>query len=254
MAMRRAAILVVDDDPDFREFIASLLESAGLEAVQASDAEEAMAAATRRRPDGAILEVALPGVSGFGVCRELRDEFGPELPILFVSGTRVGALDRTAGILIGGDDYLVKPVDPDELLARVRRLLERSRGWARPSQSDLSDREIEVLQLVAEGWSPTEIGKLLVISPKTVSSHVQRILAKLGVHTRAQAVAVAYEAGLIRVPPREVEPHVLLDARHDDLALAPGRARGSQTRHTRSTWRPDRVETVGPPRDRGVTV
>jgi DNA-binding NarL/FixJ family response regulator len=123
---------------------------------------------------------------------------------MFVSGTRVDAFDRAAGMRIGGDDYLVKPVDPDELLARVHRLLERSHALGRQSDIDLSEREIEVLQLVAEGWSPTKIGEQLVISPKTVSSHVQRILAKLNVHTRAQAVAVAYEAGLIRVAPREV--------------------------------------------------
>jgi DNA-binding NarL/FixJ family response regulator len=213
--MRRTTMLVVDDDPGFREFVSSLLESGGLEAVQASSANEAMSVSTHQRPDGAIIDVGLPGVSGFSLCRDLRDAYGPGLPVLFVSGTRVDAIDRAAGMLIGGDDYLVKPVDPDELLARIRRLLERSRAWGRPSTVDLSDREIEVLQLLAEGWPPTEVGKKLVISPKTVSSHVQRILVKLDVHTRAQAVAVAYEAGLIRVTPRsaEVEAHLAtLDA------------------------------------------
>jgi DNA-binding NarL/FixJ family response regulator len=213
--MRRTTMLVVDDDPGFRGFVSSLLESGGLEAVQASSANEAMSVSTHQRPDGAIIDVGLPGVSGFSLCRDLRDAYGPGLPVLFVSGTRVDAIDRAAGMLIGGDDYLVKPVDPDELLARIRRLLERSRAWGRPSAVDLSDREIEVLQLLAEGWPPTEVGKKLVISPKTVSSHVQRILVKLDVHTRAQAVAVAYEAGLIRVTPRsaEVEAHLAtLDA------------------------------------------
>jgi two-component system, NarL family, nitrate/nitrite response regulator NarL len=139
----------------------------------------------------------------------LRDECGPELPVIFVSGTRVDAIDRAAGILVGGDDYLVKPVDPDELLARLRRLLERAGAWSRPQPSDLSEREVEVLQLVAEGWPPAELATKLIISPKTVSSHMQRILTKLGVHTRAQAVAVAYEAGLIRVSRNghEVEAH-----------------------------------------------
>jgi len=191
-------VLVVDDDPGFRGFVASLLESGGLEAVQAGDAIEAMAAATGRPPDGAILEVELPRVSGFGLCRELRGGCGPGLPVMFVSGTRVEAIDRAAGILIGGDDYLIKPVDPDEFLARVRRLLERSGAWNNPSAVDLTDREIEVLQLLAEGVPPTEIGKRLFISPNTVSSHVERILAKLDVHTRAHAVAVAFEAGILR--------------------------------------------------------
>ena len=135
---------------------------------------------------------------------------------MFVSGSRVEPKERATGILVGGDDYMVKPIDPDELLARVRRLIERARAWGKPTTSDLSDREVQVLQLVAEGFPPSEVAKKLVISPKTVSSHVQRILAKLDAHTRAQAVAIAYEAGLIRVSRNEsgdgadVEAHVVL--------------------------------------------
>jgi two-component system nitrate/nitrite response regulator NarL len=199
MAGQRAVVLVVDDDPGFREFISALCASAGLQIVTAAVAEGAMLAARGRHIDAALLDVELPGVSGYELCRELRDEYGAELPVIFVSGTRTDPIDRAAGILVGGDDYLVKPVDPDELLARVRRLLERAGSWGKPQPSDLSEREVEVLQLVAEGWPPAEVASKLVISRKTVSSHMQRILTKLGVHTRAQAVAVAYEAGLIRV-------------------------------------------------------
>jgi two-component system, NarL family, nitrate/nitrite response regulator NarL len=196
---RRAAVLVVDDDPGFREFMTSLCEIAGLDVAQAGNADAAMTIARHRHVDAAVLDVELPGVSGYELCRSLRDECGQELPIIFVSGTRTDAIDRAAGLLVGGDDYLVKPVDPDEVLARVRRLLERAGTWGKATTSDLSEREVEVLQLVAEGWPPADVASKLVISPKTVSSHVQRILTKLGVHTRAQAVAVAYEAGLIRV-------------------------------------------------------
>jgi DNA-binding NarL/FixJ family response regulator len=218
MTGRRAAVLVVDDDPGFREFINSFCENAGLDVAQAGNADAAMAIARHQPVDVAMLDVGLPGVSGYELCRQLRDECGPELPVMFVSGTRTDAIDRAAGILVGGDDYLVKPVDPDELLARVRRLLERAGAWGKPQMSDLSEREVEVLQLVAEGWPPAEVASKLVISPKTVSSHMQRILTKLRVHTRAQAVAVAYEAGLIRVSRNgskgyEVEAHALpLDA------------------------------------------
>jgi DNA-binding NarL/FixJ family response regulator len=209
MAVRRTGVLVVDDDRDFRSLLSCLLASASMDAIEAGDAEEALEAARTRRPDAAILDVALPGVSGYGLCRELRDVFGPDLPVLFVSGTRTDPIDRAAGMLVGGDDYLVKPIDPDELLARLRRLLERSRSWSKkPSSVDLSEREIQVLQLVAEGLPPAEVAERLVISPKTVSSHMQRILTKLDVHTRAQAVAVAYEAGLIRVSAGEVNAHL----------------------------------------------
>jgi DNA-binding NarL/FixJ family response regulator len=212
MAARRTMVLLVDDDSCFSGFVASLLENASIDVVRAGDAPTAMVAAHSRRPDAAILDVSLPGVSGYGLCRDLRELYGPDLPIMFVSGTRVDAIDRSAGLLIGGDDYLVKPIDPDELLARLRRLLERSRAWSkRPSSAALTDREIEVLQMIAEGLPPAEVANRLVIARKTVSSHMQRILAKLNVHTRAQAVAVAYESGLIRVLPRdtEVELHLM---------------------------------------------
>jgi len=208
MATRRIAVLVVDDDADFRAMLSTLLESASMEAVEAADAAEAVATARKQRPDAAILDVALPGVSGYGLCRELREAYGPDLPVIFVSGSRRDPIDRAAGMLVGGDDYLVKPIDPDELLARLRRLLERSRLWSKPSSVELSEREIEVLQLIAEGLPPADVARTLVISPKTVASHVQRILTKLNVHTRAQAVAVAYEAGLIRVSANDVEGHL----------------------------------------------
>jgi len=151
MVARRTTILVVDDDPRFCGFLVSLLENASLDALQASDAAAAMAAAHERRPDAAILDVALPGVSGYGLCRELRNLYGSELPIIFVSGSRVDAIDRAAGMLIGGDGYLVKPIDPDGLLARLQRLLERSRAWSKSTSPNLTEREIEVLQLIAEG-------------------------------------------------------------------------------------------------------
>lgn len=214
MTGRRAVVLVVDDDPGFCEFIRTLCENAGLDVSHAGDADSAMSFARQRHIDAALLDVELPRISGYELCRELRDECGPGLPVIFVSGSRTDPIDRAAGILVGGDDYLVKPVDPDELLARVRRLLERAGAWSKRQPSELSERELEVLQLVAEGWPPADVASKLVISRKTVSSHMQRILTKLGVHTRAQAVAVAYEAGLIRVTrngnAREVEAHTVL--------------------------------------------
>jgi DNA-binding NarL/FixJ family response regulator len=208
--MRAATILIVDDDPAFCHFVADTLSSAGFVAIEAPDADAAMSAARQHPPHAAVVDVALPGVSGFGLCRELHDQFGQDLPVLFVSGERSDPLDRATGILVGGDDYLVKPIHPDELLARLRRILERAQHGASSEPIKLTEREIEVLQFVAEGASGAAIASNLVISQKTVSSHMQRIFTKLGVHTRAQAVAVAYAAGLIRVSPGngEVEAHL----------------------------------------------
>ena len=151
-------------------------------------------------------------MSGYDVCRELRDDFGSEIGIIFLSGQRTTPADRVAGLLVGADDYIVKPFDPDELLARVRARLRRPHGQndtgAPPSLgASLTTREREVLQLLAQGLNQTEIAATLVISPKTVGGHLQRVLGKLGVHSRAQAVAVAHQHSLV-----DVEAHALTSA------------------------------------------
>lgn len=211
MAARKTQILVVDDDARFVAFLSALLDGAGYVAVGAANADEATAASRRTRIDAAVVDVVMPGRGGYSICRELREEIDPDLPVIFISGERVDPFDRAAGIIAGGDDYVVKPVHPDELLARLERLLTRSRDRAVRPAVELSEREVEILQLLAEGCPPGEVARRLFIAPKTVSSHVQRIFVKLGVHTRAQAVAIAYSAGLIQVggPTHDLEAHLL---------------------------------------------
>jgi DNA-binding NarL/FixJ family response regulator len=137
----------------------------------------------------------MPGISGYEVCHRLRAELGTDLGIVMISGVRTESYDRIAGLLLGADDFLVKPFDPGELLARVRRLLERVASA--PSFHQLTPRELEILTLMAEGYAQREIATRLVISPKTAASHIQHIIEKLGVHSRAQAVAMAYRYGVI---------------------------------------------------------
>jgi DNA-binding response OmpR family regulator len=199
-----ATVLLVEDDEGLRGLMTSLLEEASYTTVEVGSGEDALQVTTQRRIDIALLDVELPGLSGYEVCRRLREQLGPSLPIMFVSGSRTEALDRVAGLLIGADDYLVKPFAPEELLARVRALLRRAQA-GRPANGNgtgngnggLTSRELQVLHLLAEGRSQSEIAKELVISPKTVGTHLERILGKLGVHSRAQAVAVAYREGLL---------------------------------------------------------
>ena len=88
--------------------------------------EEALAFARKQRPAAVVLDVILPGTTGYEICRELRETYGEHLPIVFMSGDRVEAPDRVVGLLLGADDYLVKPIDPDELTARLRRLITRA--------------------------------------------------------------------------------------------------------------------------------
>ncbi len=182
-------LLIADDDADFRDAVAALLERTGYDTSRATTGQEALAAARAATPCAVILDVHLPEISGYEVCRELRDEFGESLPIIFVSGHRTEQADRVAGLIVGADEYLAKPVASDELLARVRRLVARSR--AADTKAVLTEREREVLRLVAAGYRRAEVARKLFISPKTVEKHLERSFRKLGVHTQAQAVALA---------------------------------------------------------------
>jgi two-component system nitrate/nitrite response regulator NarL len=199
MARSGSSILVVDDDKSFRSFLSSVLARAGYSTVEAGTGAEAVDAAQRERPALVLLDVKLPGISGYEVCRQLKETFGPDLPVFLISGERTEAFDRSAGLLIGADDYLAKPVDPDELLARVRRYTapEEPLAAAPSAAPALTNREREVLRLLARGLNQAEIAQALSISDKTVATHIQHILEKLGVHSRAQAVAVAHRDGLI---------------------------------------------------------
>ena len=201
----------MDDDRDSRALISRVLRRAGYSTYEAEAGEEALTAAKRARPALVIVEALLPGMSGYEVCRELKDEFGEALPIVFVSGNRTEPGDRVAGLLLGGDDYVVKPFDPDELLARVRRLLPAPLNDERRAHK-LTTRELHVLSLLVDGLTQSEIAEKLFISPKTVGKHIEHILAKLGVHSRAQAVALAVRNGTIEAHRRapDVEAHSLV--------------------------------------------
>jgi DNA-binding NarL/FixJ family response regulator len=191
------SILIVDADKSARKLAAEILRDAGYPTLQAESGEEALAIATNERPCLVILEVSLPGISGYDVCRKLREAFGEQVSIVFLSGVRKESFDRVAGLLLGADDYIVKPFAPDELVARVRGLTRRSVAPTEGVDSRLTKREREVLQLLAEGLDQKEVADRLFISPSTVGTHTEHIFAKLGVNSRSQALALAYRGGLI---------------------------------------------------------
>jgi DNA-binding NarL/FixJ family response regulator len=193
----QSRILVVDDDPESRAVLSGVLERVGHVTRCVETGEEALATVADDTPSLVVLDVCLPGISGYEVCRELRERFGDDLPIVFVSAARTESYDRVAGLLVGGDDYLVKPVAPDELVIRVARLIRRSVPLNSTVTAKLTRREVEVLRLLAQGMSGKDVAERLVLSPKTVSTHVEHILDKLGVQNRAQAVALAFRLDLV---------------------------------------------------------
>ena len=145
-----------------------------------------------------VVELGAAG-GGLELMAEILARFGPELPVVLVSEVRTDPFDRVAGFLLGADDYVLKPFDAGELRVRLLRSLHRAHPCAarlRPP-ANLSERELEVLASLAAGRSQAEIARDLFISPKTVGTHIQHLLVKLDVHSRAQAVAAAYRLGLV---------------------------------------------------------
>lgn len=125
---RQRPILVVDSDDDQRSFIRNVLSRRGFRIRALATGREALRAAAREQPSLVVLEVALSDTSGYDVCRALRERLGDRIAILFTSHDRTGSADRVAGLLLGADDYLAKPLRGDELLACVQRELCRVRA------------------------------------------------------------------------------------------------------------------------------
>ena len=206
-------VVVADDHPAFRAGLRLLLQDSGVDVVaEVADGIQALAAVEETRPDVALLDLQMPGLTGVEVTRRLQ-EVAPETRVLVL--TMIEA-DETvlAAIRAGAWGYLLKGAGQEEIERAVRSvaageavygagIAERvmaffatRSGGALPPLPELSDREREVLRLAAEGRPNADIARRLFLSEKTVRNHVSSIFAKLGVADRASAVARARDAGL----------------------------------------------------------
>jgi DNA-binding response OmpR family regulator len=186
-------VVIVDDDPTICELVWTALTEHGYTTRRASDGREFLYLIEREVPEVVLLDVHLPDISGYSLCRRIREDHGDSVGVILISGERMESMDRTAGMLLGADDYLVKPFILDELLARVQRLARRARPLPRTVVAGLTRRELEILRLLACGLDHVAIARDLVITTKTVEKHIEHILLKLGVHSRAQAIALAFQ-------------------------------------------------------------
>lgn len=118
-------ILIVDDDPRLRDLLRIAVERAGFTAATVADGQAALVAARRDAPDLMVLDIGLPEMDGFEVCRRLRAT--SDLPVLFLTA-RDDEVDRIVGLELGADDYVTKPFSPREVVARIRAILKRSNG------------------------------------------------------------------------------------------------------------------------------
>ena len=188
--------VVADPDPDARADVAKLIARLGCDIVETTTGDEALEAVERETTAIVVLDVALADGSAYECCRALREHYGDGLPIVLVSEHRVDPSDEVAGLLLGADEYLAKPLHADIFSARMRRLLLRVQPRS-IGRSQLTPREDEVLALLAGGVAAAEISRRLHITPKTTATHIEHILAKIGAHSRAEAVAFALRDRLI---------------------------------------------------------
>ncbi|QPK81040.1 response regulator transcription factor [Schaalia sp. ZJ405] len=175
-----AKLLVVDDEPNIRDLLASSLRFAGFDVVAAEDGHTAYRLAVDEKPDLIVLDVMLPDIDGFTVTRRLR-ETGVDVPVLFLTA-RDDMRDKIQGLTVGGDDYVTKPFGLEEVVARIRAILRRTMG------SEEDDGRLRVADLVIDedahevtragvdiDLSPTEFKLLryLVINEGRVVSKMQ---------------------------------------------------------------------------------
>jgi two-component system NarL family response regulator len=207
-------VLVADDHSLFRDGIVSLLEAAGHRVVgQVGDGQGAIAAAAELRPDLVLLDLSMPGLSGLEALSAIKaDPPAPKVVILTVS---TNDEDLYRAIRAGADGYLSKSLTSTDFLdmlsglgrgeaaisrATAARLMEgfaSNRQHPEPALARLTEREVVILRLVAEGHSNKAIGRMQSISENTVKYYMKSILQKLNAHNRAEAAALAIRSGIL---------------------------------------------------------
>jgi two-component system NarL family response regulator len=208
-------VLVADDHSLFRDGIVSLLEAAGFEVIgQVGDGQAAIESAKLLRPDLILMDITMPEMNGLVALRKIRSLL-PDTQVVMLTVSEDDS-DLFEAIRLGASGYLLKSLNADEFLEMLEGLghgeavmtrettARLMRGFAdladqqESSPDRLSPRELELLQLVAEGLSNKAIGQQLSVSVNTVKYHMKNILQKLGAQNRTEAVMMAIRSGLIK--------------------------------------------------------
>lgn len=216
-------ILIVDDDITLKTALIRYLQNRGYSILEASSGTEALSLFEQNPPDVVVSDVIMPGMDGLEFCRRLRaTRSGQLVPFIFLSG-RKDLDDRIQGHQMGADDYLVKPFDPKELVAKIEAQLERSRRIhseivrlmqqaesnpsikpaSEPMPLPLTPAEEKVFWEVIQGYTNKQIGDRLFVSPRTVQTHLSNILSKLNLGSRSQLIRYAFENGYRPAAERE---------------------------------------------------
>lgn len=214
-------VLVVDDQPLFRAGLVALLNAApDLTVVgEAADGDSAVRLAESSTPDVILMDIRLPELDGVKATERILAQAGPDKPsVLMLTVFDLDEYVYTA-LRAGAAGFLLKDSPPEMLIAGIhavargdmlfgptiiRRLVEAfthgppERPAAPPELAGLTERELEVLRFVGTGGTNADIARSLLVSESTVKTHLNRVMTKLGISSRAQAVVVAYETGLVR--------------------------------------------------------
>ncbi|MGC8743894.1 MAG: response regulator [Verrucomicrobiia bacterium] len=210
--MNKYKVLVIDDEPDVLELIEYNLTAAGFNVIKASEGNEAIKKAREQSPDLIVLDIMLPGIDGFEICKILkRDKTTASIPIIMLTA-KAEEVDRIVGLELGADDYITKPFSPRELTLRIKTLLKRVKGVAEQSQLiqrgvlkiDPQRHEVSVkgkeIELTATEYKllltlASQPGRVFTreqlledvweynssVDTRTVDTHVRRLREKLGV-------------------------------------------------------------------------
>lgn len=200
-------LLLIDDDPNLILLVQDYLEFRGYAVITAENGREALDILKEEIPDMIICDVMMPEMDGYAFVKNVRENPRTEwIPVLFLSA-KGQSQDRVKGLNTGADVYMVKPFEPEELVAQVEstlkqasRLLERPMKRSGqdpkllvPDTVELTPTEVKVVQLVARGLSNREIAEVMNVSQRTIESHVSNMLAKTSLHNRTELARWAIE-------------------------------------------------------------
>ncbi len=201
-------LLLIDDDPNLILLVKDYLEFRGYEVITAENGREALEVLEKDIPDMIICDVMMPEMDGYALVKNVREDPRTSwVPVLFLSA-KGQSQDRVKGLNTGADVYMVKPFEPEELVAQVESSLKQAARIAdRPGKSgseispkiqvpfdvELTPTELRVVQYVARGMANREIADELNVSQRTIESHVSNMLGKTGLHNRTELARWAIE-------------------------------------------------------------
>jgi DNA-binding NarL/FixJ family response regulator len=200
-------LLLIDDDPNLILLVKDYLEFRGYEVVTAENGREALESLEQDVPDMIICDVMMPEMDGYSLVKHVREDPRTSwIPVLFLSA-KGQSQDRVKGLNTGADVYMVKPFEPEELVAQVESSLKQASRMMQhqtkgadngpkiqvPFDVELTPTELRVVQFVARGMANREIAEELNVSQRTIESHVSNMLGKTGLHNRTELARWAIE-------------------------------------------------------------